>query len=177
MITQIGKHWAANSTPEMTTEKLQNLASSTIEGFEKVKIFQLWNSSKELKKLNKFPIGPFNDASFNVFLHKYVFWSQLIKAALVLYKPMVEKSYRTGKLPGMGFASYIESKQIRQWNYAFNGPISQKEIMKSLEWSKQSHGELACSRLVYRCKKILPHHLSISSLIDINCQKLTCDFF
>jgi hypothetical protein len=38
MIMQISKHWAANSTLEMTIEKLQNLASSTIEGFEKVKI-------------------------------------------------------------------------------------------------------------------------------------------
>jgi hypothetical protein len=57
----------------MTTKKLQNLTTSTIEGIEKVKILELWNSSKELKKLNKFPTGPFNDASFNVFLHKYVF--------------------------------------------------------------------------------------------------------
>jgi hypothetical protein len=38
MIMQIGKHCSIKSIPEMTTEKLQNLASSAIEGFKKVKI-------------------------------------------------------------------------------------------------------------------------------------------
>jgi hypothetical protein len=32
LVLQIGKHWAINSTPEMTTKKLQYLAASAIDG-------------------------------------------------------------------------------------------------------------------------------------------------
>lgn len=128
----------------MTIEKFQNLASFAIKGFEQVKILQVWNSLKEFKKPNEFPIGPFNDASFNVFLHKYVFWSQLTKAELVLYKPMVEKSYQTGKLPGMEFASYFEfgngttllmgQSHRKRLQSPLSGPSSHMASLHALVW-------------------------------------------
>jgi hypothetical protein len=57
---QINKHWANNSCPEMTTKKLQNLASCAIGVVEKVRILKLWNSSKAQRLVNMFPIGPFS---------------------------------------------------------------------------------------------------------------------
>jgi hypothetical protein len=57
---------------------------------------------------------------------------------------------RTSKDPSIKFPAYIESKRIRQWDYAFNGPIAKKEIQKSNEWEKQLHAEPASHRLVYK---------------------------
>jgi hypothetical protein len=150
LVLQIGKHWAINSTPEMTTEKLQYLAASAIDGQEKVKILKLWNSTSGQKTVMRFPHGPFNDSLFNVYLHKYVFWAQIKKAAISTLRAMVGPDLRTSKDPSIKFPAYIESNKIRQWDYAFNVSIAKKEIQKSNEWEKQLHAEPASHRLVYR---------------------------
>jgi hypothetical protein len=134
----------------MTTEKLQNLASSSLDGGEKTAVLKLWNSSIPMRKVNKFPLGPFNDSLFNIFLVKYVFWNQLRKAALKLINSFISSPIRTSTPPSVGFTTCIENSRIRQWDYAFNTPIANKEIGKSLEWSKQVHGDLAYSRLIYK---------------------------
>jgi hypothetical protein len=72
----------------MTTEKLQNLASSALNDIEKVKIMKLWNSSKVQQKVQRFPTGPFTDSQFNTFLHKYVFWTQMKCAVMDTILPM-----------------------------------------------------------------------------------------
>jgi hypothetical protein len=120
----------------MTTEKLQNLASLALDGGEKIVVLKLWNSSIPVRKLNKFPLGLFNDTLFNIFLVKYVFWSQLRKAALKLISSLISSPIRTLTPLSVGFATYIENSHIQQWDYAFNTPIANKEISKSLQWSK-----------------------------------------
>lgn len=150
---QIAKHWSANLTPEMTTEKLQNLASSSIPSTEKEAILKIWNSSKSDRKIKKFPLAPFNDNVFNTFLHKYVFWYQLKVNSLEFYDTIIYEYLPLEKNPSQPFQKYIETNRIRQWDYAYNLPILKKEISKSHEWgtSKQPHGEPAMNRLVYRC--------------------------
>jgi hypothetical protein len=101
----------------MTTKKLQNLASYAIDGVEKVRILKLWNSSKAQRLVNMFPIGPFNDSVFNSYLHRYVFWAQLRKAAMEEILPMTGLDIRTGTQPSVYFPSYIESNRIRNCNY------------------------------------------------------------
>jgi hypothetical protein len=147
---QINIHWSSNSTPEMTTEKLQNLASASISAEEKVKILKLWNSSRAWRSAQMFPTGPFSDATFSSFLHKYVFWAQIRKYALEEILPMTDPGYLTGTQPDIFFPRYIENNRIRQWDYAFVEWIEAKEISKGNEWTKQPHGPPAARRLIYR---------------------------
>jgi hypothetical protein len=124
----------------MTKEKLQNLASCAIGAVEKVRILKLWNSFKAQRLVNMFPIGPFNDSVFNSYLHRYVFWAQLRKAAMQ---------------PSVYFSSYIENNRIRNWDYAFIDLIDSKVFQKSFYWNKQIHGTQACRRLIYRLDFII----------------------
>jgi hypothetical protein len=120
----------------MTTEKLQNLASCTLSAVEKVKILKLWNNTKAQRMVNMFPIGPFNDSVFNSYLHRYVFWMQIRKAAIEDILPMTSPEHRIGVQPSIFFPSYIESCRIRNWDYAFTDLIEMKEIQKSFDWAK-----------------------------------------
>lgn len=138
------------SAPEMTTEKLQNLATCAIDSKEKVKILKLWNSPITNRKVKRFPPPGFSDAAFNAFLHKYVFWSQVRKAALELYASMMVDIETNSKGRKYSLSNYIEVNRVRQWDYAFNGPIAKKEITKAFDWTKQTHGEQAVKRLIYR---------------------------
>jgi hypothetical protein len=134
----------------MTTEKLQNLAACAIVATEKVKILKLWNSSKAQQMVKMFPVGPFNDNVFNLYLHKHVLWVQLQMASMDEILPMTGLEILTGKQPSVHFPAYIENSRIREWDYAYNQQIESKEIQKSFEWSKQPHGQRACRRLIYR---------------------------
>ena len=69
---QIAKHWSTNLVPEMTTEKLQALTSSCILSEEKEAILEIWNESRDIRLVHRFPVSPFNDAAFILYLHKYV---------------------------------------------------------------------------------------------------------
>jgi hypothetical protein len=146
----------------MTKEKLQNLASCAIGAVEKVRILKLWNSSKAQRLVNMFPIGPFNNSVFNSYLHRYVFWAQLRKAAVEEILPMTGPDIRIGTQPSIYFPSYIESNRIRNWDYAFTDLIDSKEIQKSFYWSKQIHGAQACRRLIYRLDFIIIASISKS---------------
>jgi hypothetical protein len=139
----------------MTKEKLQNLASCAIGAVEKVRILKLWNSFKAQRLVNMFPIGPFNDSVFNSYLHRYVFWAQLRKAAMEEILPMTGPDIRTGMQPSVYFSSYIENNRIRNWDYAFIDLIDSKVFQKSFYWNKQIHGTQACRRLIYRLDFII----------------------
>lgn len=141
-----------NSVPEMTTEKLQNLAASCIPSTEKEAILKIWNSTKSKNKIKKFPVPPFNDNVFNTYLHKYVFWHQLKEYSLEFYNAIMSDYPTLDDQTSQTFQKYIESNRIRQWDYAFNKPILNKQISKSAEWGtlKQPHGEPAMNRLIYR---------------------------
>jgi hypothetical protein len=130
----------------MTTEKLQNLASCAHSAAEKVKNLKLWNNTKAQRMVNMFPIGPFNDSVFNSYLHRYVFWVQIRKAAMEDILPMTGPEHRTGVQPSIFFPSYIESCRIRNWDYAFTDLIEMKEIQKSFDWAKQIHAPQANSK-------------------------------
>jgi hypothetical protein len=139
----------------MTTEKLQNLAACAISAVDKVKILKLWNNTKGQRMVNMFPIGPFNDSVFNSYLHRYVFWVQMRKAAMDDILPMTCPELWTGVQPLVFFPSYIESRRIRNWDYAFTDLIEKKEIQKSFDWAKQIHVHRASKRLIYRSDSIL----------------------
>jgi hypothetical protein len=134
----------------MTTEKLQNLAACSISAPDKVKILKLWNSSKAQRMVNMFPIAPFNDATFNTYLHKFVFWTQIRKVAMDEILPLTGPDLITGKQPSVFFPNYIDSCRMREWDYAFNVQIDNKEIQKSYDWIKQIHGQGVAHRLIYK---------------------------
>lgn len=149
---QIAKHWSTNINAEMTTEKLQNLASACLPPSEKEYLLKLWNSTKSDRKMKKFPISPINDVVFTNYLHKYVFWYQLKVASLQLFNSIMMDYPTSGKPCSQSLEKYIDYHKIHQWDYAFNLPIMRKEISKSAEWDspKQPHGEPAMNRLIYR---------------------------
>ncbi|KAG0566984.1 hypothetical protein KC19_7G101700 [Ceratodon purpureus] len=179
-LPEVAKHWSSNLNPEMTTEKLQNLASSSIPAEEKEKLLKIWNSSIPNRKLKKFPLFPFNDLVFNTFLHKYVFWYFLKQKSLEFYDALTSDYSLSEKAPSINLAAYIDDHRIRQWDWAFNIPILNKEISKSAEWgtAKQAHGEPAMNRLIYRYwthvlqkEQVVPQaHPSFASWLDYDNQ-------
>ena len=152
-ILQIAKHWSTNLTPKMTTEKLQLLATSAFPTEEKESILVLWNKSKQVRVALHFPIAPFSDSVFTMYLHKYVFWSQLKVAALnQLEATLATTQKRDGREPSLTFDEYIDKSRQRHWDYTFVEQIKLKQINKLNEWdgAKSSHEERAMLRLVYR---------------------------
>ena len=149
---QIAKHWSTNLVPEMTTEKLQALASSCIPSEEKEAILEIWNESRNIRLVHRFPISPFNNAAFILYLHKYVFWFQLKRAAVSLLAVLLKVARKTSICPSIEFEEYVDDYRALHWDYAFVDQIEAKEINKSWEWSnpKNVHGVPACWRLIYR---------------------------
>ena len=131
LISQIAKHWSTNLVPEMTTEKLQLLASSCIPASEKENILQIWNESKEIRLVHRFSIGPFNDNVFNLYLHKHVFWYQLKIASVSLLAVLLKVARKSSIQPSIDFEDYIEDFRSKHWDYAFMDQIAAKEINKS----------------------------------------------
>jgi hypothetical protein len=129
----------------MTTKKLQNLAAIALSNVEKVKILKLWNSSMAQRQVQRFSIGPFTDSAFNTYLHKYVFWAQMKRAAMDIIWPMTGPEIRTRTPPS---TVYIETNQIEQWDYAFNEPVEKKEIQKGFEVKRQLHPGLSMRAFV-----------------------------
>ena len=82
----------------MTIEKLELLATSALSKEEKESILVLWNRSKQLQVALQFPIAPFSDSFFTMYLHEYVFWYQLKIVALDLFLAMLSTiQKRAGK--------------------------------------------------------------------------------
>ena len=136
----------------MTTEKLQSLASSCIPASEKENILQIWNESKEIRLVHRFPVGPFTDNVFNLYLHKHVFWYQLKIASVSLLVVLLKVARKSSIQPSIDFEDYIEDSRSKHWDYAFVDQIAAKEINKSWEWKSKNniHGVQASRRLIYR---------------------------
>ena len=101
-----------NLIPEMTTEKLQLLATSALPSDEKERILVLWNKSKQVRVALQFPIAPFSDSVFTMYLHKYIFWSQLKDAALnQLEATLATARKRAGREPSLTFDEYIDESR------------------------------------------------------------------
>ena len=136
----------------MNTEKLQLLATSCIPAHEKELILRIWNSSKSVRVVKRFRVAPFTDSTFLLYLHRFVFWSQLKTAALELLPSLLEEVRCTTSAPSLSLSQYIDSSRARQWEYAFSEQIKSREINKSMDWEspKNVHGEGAMHRLIYR---------------------------
>ena len=133
--------------PEMTTEKLQNLATSVLSKEEKLVILQLWNSNKYSRQSAKFPALGFIDNAFNLYLQKFVWWSQLSHTSNQLFRSL---EFEGSKVPNVDFEKYLKVNRIKQWDYAYELPIASKQIQKSFDVPKQLFLEDAAKRLVYR---------------------------
>ena len=135
----------------MTTEKLQALASSCIPSEEKEAILEIWNESRDIRLVHRFPISPFNDAAFILYLHKYMFWFQLKRAAVSLLAVLLKVARKSSIRPSIEFEEYVDNYHALHWDYAFVDQIEAKEINKSWEWSnpKNIHGVPACRRLIF----------------------------
>ena len=131
----------------MTTEKLQNLATSVLSKEEKLWILQLWNSNKYARQLAKFSVPGFIDSAFNLYLHKFVWWSQLSHASNQLFRSL---EFDGSKMPSVDFEKYVKVNRIKQWDYAYELPIASKQIQKSFDVPKQLLLEDTAKRLVYR---------------------------
>ena len=136
----------------MTTEKLQALASNCISSEEKEAILEIWNESRDIRLVHRFPVSPFNDAAFILNLHKYMFWFQLKRAAVSLLAVLLKVARKSSIRPSIEFEEYVDDCRAFHWNYAFVDQIEAKEINKSWEWSnlKNLHGVGACRRLIFR---------------------------
>ena len=131
----------------MTTEKLQNLATSVLSKEEKLAILKLWNSNKYSRRSVKFSAPGFINSAFNQYLHKFVWWSQLSHASNQLYRSL---EFEGTKVPSVDFEKYVKVNRIKQWDYAYELPIASKQIQKSFDVPKQLLLEDATKRLVYR---------------------------
>ena len=114
----------------MTTEKLQNLATSVLNKEEKLAILQLWNSNKYARQSAKFSAPSFIDSAFNLYLHKFMWWSQLSHASNQLFRSL---EFDGSKVPSVDFEKYVKVNQIKQWDYAYELPIASKQIQKSFD--------------------------------------------
>ena len=176
---QIAKHWSLNLTPKMTMEKLQLLATSALPSPKKENILQIRNKSKQARLALRYPIGPFSDAIFLVYFHKYVFWYQLTKHALDLMPVFLDGARKSERIPSVSFEEYINKSRSLQWDHAFVDQIKSKKINKSHKWdaSKKSFGVGAMHCLIYRywiqiLKKervVRAPHPTFASWVDMNC--------
>ena len=79
----------------------------------------------------QFPIAPFSDSVFTMYLHKYVFWSQLKDATLnQLEATLATARKRAGRELTLTFDEYIDESRQRHWDYAFVEQIKLKQINK-----------------------------------------------
>ena len=62
----------------MNQEKLQHLVTSKVDAEQKVKWLELWNSTPAFCMALKSPKMPIPDKAFDLWLHKAIFWSQIL---------------------------------------------------------------------------------------------------
>ena len=100
----------------------------------------------------RFPVAPFIDSTFLLYLHRFVFWSQLKTTALELLPSLLEEVRCSVSTPSLSLSQYIDSSRARQWKYAISEQIKSREINKSVDWKspKNVHGEGAMRHLIYR---------------------------
>ena len=76
-LNQVRIHWNKTQYPEMTQEKLYRLCVATVDATQKVQWLKCWNGSSYLRASSGIPSAPFSDATFDTWLHKATFWSQV----------------------------------------------------------------------------------------------------
>jgi hypothetical protein len=64
--------------PEMSLEKLQKISASIVQPKYKVKWLDMWNSSEINRAALKFPPPGITDEKLDTWLHKAVFWAEVI---------------------------------------------------------------------------------------------------
>lgn len=81
-LNQIRLHWNKTQNPEMTQEKLYRLCGAMVDGNQKVQWLKCWNGSPYLRATSGIPPAPFSDSTFDTWLHKATFWSQVLPCLL-----------------------------------------------------------------------------------------------
>jgi hypothetical protein len=73
-----------NSTPELTLEKLQLIATSNVAPIHKVKWIKLFNSSVATREASRFPAKPANEEKLGNFLVRACWWAGVCVCGLIL---------------------------------------------------------------------------------------------
>ena len=75
---QIDHHFFTFLVPDMTSEKLQKVATAHVDAHFKAKWLRWWNSSANVKENNRFPSSlPLRDKILENWLNKASFWAQV----------------------------------------------------------------------------------------------------
>ncbi len=72
---QIERHWSHNAVPELTLEKLQLIATATVEPRHKVKWLNWMNASTYTREACRFPPRPVNEDKLASFLSKACYYA------------------------------------------------------------------------------------------------------
>ena len=75
MKLQIEMHFSLFSKPQMSIEKLQKIATATVEPKYKARWLQWWNSSTTVRGGNKFPLSDVKETVLDAWLIKAAFWA------------------------------------------------------------------------------------------------------
>ena len=77
-MNQINRHFSINTSPDMMIEKLQKVATSTVEPEYKAKWLHWWNSSANVRIGNKFPFESLVKVTvLETWLSKASLWAQV----------------------------------------------------------------------------------------------------
>ena len=78
VVNQINRHFSISTSPDMTIEKLQKVATSAVEPEYKAKWLHWWNSSTMVRIEKKFPSeSPVKVTVLEIWLAKASFWAQV----------------------------------------------------------------------------------------------------
>ena len=103
----------------MNTEKLQLLATSCSPAQEEESILRIWNSPKLVRVAKRFPVVPFTDSTFLLYLHRYVFWSQLKTSALEQLPSLLKEVTCSGSTPSLSISQLLTQVKPDSGNTPF----------------------------------------------------------
>ncbi len=73
---QIERHWSLNALQqELTLEKLQLVATTSVYPHYKVRWLKWWNSSVHMRQAVRFPLKPVNEERLNSFIVRAAWWA------------------------------------------------------------------------------------------------------
>ena len=91
---QINRHFSITTTPDLTIEKLQKVATLQVDAKYKAKWLHWWNSSTNVRLGNKFPSElPLKSATLEPWLNKASFWAQVQHAPFLFCKSCFLKHF------------------------------------------------------------------------------------
>ena len=88
----INKHFGDHSELTMTLEKLQMIATASVESIFKFKWWRWWNSSNMSRESLRFPLGDIKEKELEKWLIKASFWVQ------VFHHPQMSKCFHFKKI-------------------------------------------------------------------------------